>query len=363
MPPVWKRDNGAGSDFEDQYGGIYTPLYCPSANGGYQDTMAGCHRTYSFFVNISENLLTKAYKNRPKEGSVYLTAIQVVEYNSQGNNLIFPKVAKREPRKQLSDASKKAAEQFFNLFGRPESKFEQFYSGCINTTYMGERVCWAYNKLEFMDRHVTPLQAIRDGLEVIDDLPGLGFKTACPLNWEYTQKDCLEVLRPQEGSEMLKAEILPYEYKANTLRVKYSRWSFAVADEMAIMRLEPFREQDYTIVVRDELEFGIAKPKSIEYASPFQYRRGHERIMDVAYNVKGYCHKAVSIESDGPVYEVRDTLIVREGFTEWGYAKAMSIHEHTDKLEEVRIAQSRNDHRRFLGIDYEELEAEWGFDL
>ena len=86
IPPVWKRDNGAGNDFQNKYGkGDKNYLYCPSACYGYQDTMTHGIGGYNFFLTKSqkESLVLQAYKARTKIGGVYMSNISEVKYNPQ----------------------------------------------------------------------------------------------------------------------------------------------------------------------------------------------------------------------------------------------------------------------------------------
>ena len=116
MPPVWQRDNGSGTDFQSKYGGRYPRLlYCPSAEGGYQDTMNIGIGPYDFFHEVSvedkeedrKKPQMEAYLSRQKQATVYMTGYKDVCWNAQKWAFQSPKVRVLQQREYISDAAKK----------------------------------------------------------------------------------------------------------------------------------------------------------------------------------------------------------------------------------------------------------------
>lgn len=102
MPPVWNRNDGEGSDFQALYGkDDGSGLFCPSALGGYQDTLIeGYLGPYNFFqeFDFPEPNLVTVYKSREKIGGVYTCSLKDVVYNAQKVRYESPKLKRtRDP--------------------------------------------------------------------------------------------------------------------------------------------------------------------------------------------------------------------------------------------------------------------------
>jgi hypothetical protein len=139
IAPVWDRDNGGGRDFQQMYGGrFHTPLYCPSAGGGYQDTMTRGIGPYDFFEVVpSEDgdfsycfkmAVRKVYKNRPSQGGVYLCALREYRWNPQKFMFQYPSPPRRW-RGMISAHHRGQIEVLLGYLGYPRNRivFEDHY--------------------------------------------------------------------------------------------------------------------------------------------------------------------------------------------------------------------------------------------
>lgn len=157
MPPVWNRDNGAGNDFQYMYGGRYPKkLYCPSAKGGYQDTLTHGLGGYDCFVDVtakSKNLLMRAYTERSKFGGVYASPLTDVVYNPQKGEVKAPVVKLPSARPPVTELYRTGVTLIRNLFG-PVERFQQGSSADGGNGFFwkaGKR--FRYETLSVWDHH------------------------------------------------------------------------------------------------------------------------------------------------------------------------------------------------------------------
>lgn len=216
MPPVWNRDNGAGNDFQYAYGGRYSrKLYCPSAEGGYQDTLTHGQGGYDCFVDITaqnKSLLLKAYTKRSKFGGVYYSALTDVVYNPQKGEVTSSVVALPTARASISQKYRvfyAYCRKWFGATGFSENANgfffhvgENRYEVHTNSGYMpGPDVVDSYKVNGFLTEGHTP---------VFGHAPYLG----ASMNGDWTVfNDC-----PELG--FYKAIELPYKANNNSLTVK-----------------------------------------------------------------------------------------------------------------------------------------------
>ncbi len=109
FPPVWKREDGAGNDFESKYGGKWGGPGLYTSCEGYQDTLrTGIGGPYTFFVQPGGkgSLLREMYTARKKEGGVYLQTLAEGVYNPQDMSCRYPKEFEK-PHKYFSKPMRK----------------------------------------------------------------------------------------------------------------------------------------------------------------------------------------------------------------------------------------------------------------
>ena len=127
LAPTWQREDGEGANFEYRFGGRSKPMYCPSAEVGYQDTMTNGYGPYTFFKRLgieSGTWLKKAYLARPKQDNVYLCSLKDVDYNAQKAAFVVPNVADKSWRGFINEDQKKLAYLCLQYIGKPDSKFD-----------------------------------------------------------------------------------------------------------------------------------------------------------------------------------------------------------------------------------------------
>lgn len=211
MPPVWNRDNGAGNDFQSSYGGYYPrKLYCPSAQGGYQDTLTRGLGGYDCFNEVgskSSSLIKQAYLLRKKTGGAYKVPLIEVKYNPQKGGLVTPVDNNRPWRGVIDKRARYQIAQYIQVIGKPESKFilgTSWYNDNVECTLFGERVKFSSQEsgwsvksrwtLELLDHHCKLIEGVvnNDGskeMEVISDFPILGFYKAVELPYYNMSSD------------------------------------------------------------------------------------------------------------------------------------------------------------------------------
>jgi hypothetical protein len=200
MPPVWSRDNGAGNDFQNYFGGYYPrKLYCPSAQEGYQDTLTIGLGGYDCFKEVggkSSSLIKQAYLLRKKTGGAYKVPLVAVGYNPQKGGLVSPIDTDIPWRGIISDKRRENVDSYFLAIGKPESRFTFDEDNTIHCTLGGYRVKfahfnWGYPikskwQLELIDHHTMLVYGNyhQDGFKetiVYEDFPELGFWKAVDL--------------------------------------------------------------------------------------------------------------------------------------------------------------------------------------
>lgn len=282
MPPVWSRDNGAGNDFQSSYGGYYPrKLYCPSAQGGYQDTLTIGLGGYDCFKEVgskSSSLIKQAYLLRKKTGGAYKVPLVEVKYNPQKGGLVTPLDNNRPWRGVIDKRARYQIAQYIQVIGKPESKFihdTNWYHDNVECTLFGERVKFSSQEsgwsvksrwtLEFLDQHCKLIEGAvnNDGskeMEVISDFPILGFYKAVELPYSF------EELRSKGGwvKALVVRKVTPEAFALG----------WAEAEDVVVDYLRPDyysgRKTPMTIVRGDKEEYGVAQALKIPYS--FQYR-------------------------------------------------------------------------------------------
>lgn len=203
IPPVWNRDDGAGNDFQGKYGGYYhKKLFCPSALGGYQDTLTRGLGGYDCFKEVgskSTSLLMQAYLLRPKSKGAYKVPLLSVGYNPQKGGLIPPVVNDRPWRGIIDHRARAQMQAYLQYIGKPESRFvleDTWYHESVQCTLAGKRVKFVFDNLnwsvknkwnlELIDHHINLLSGVVNydnstEVEVNNDFPELGFWKAISL--------------------------------------------------------------------------------------------------------------------------------------------------------------------------------------
>ena len=191
MPAVWNRDNGGGRDFQSAYGGTYhTPLFCPSAAGGYQDTMTRGVGPYDFFEEVGvkqKSLLRKAYEERPIAAGAYTCSLKEHIWNPQKWCFQHPPLAK-EWRGLVDPLHRLQLDTIIGYLGYPKTKvlFED------NTAYYRESQDspWVYangNSLyaEVGNEWRLVIDTPGGNVWVFEDLPSMGFHRALENDDEF----------------------------------------------------------------------------------------------------------------------------------------------------------------------------------
>lgn len=132
IAPEWRRDDGAGISMEARYGGRYARLWCPSGQGGYQDTLHKGLGPYTFFKEVelrSQDILLESYKRRAMEiksrfsgeertYTVHHHPHKATSFNPQAGGLSVPKYHERGWRGSLSPAMQTALAKIFREWGK-----------------------------------------------------------------------------------------------------------------------------------------------------------------------------------------------------------------------------------------------------
>lgn len=123
IAPLWERENGEGRDFESRFGGAWDgePLYCPSAQDGYQDTLTRGEGPYTCFVKINTqigSLTRRAYEGRPKVEQTYLHSLSDVSYNPQKAELTYPSLDYKPWRGFVTEQDRECIRKIMSKLGR-----------------------------------------------------------------------------------------------------------------------------------------------------------------------------------------------------------------------------------------------------
>ena len=319
LAPTWQREDGEGSDFEYRFGGRSKPMYCPSAEVGYQDTMTNGYGPYTFFKRLgveSGTWLKKAYLARPKQDNVYLCSLKDVDYNSQKAAFVTPKVADKLWRGFISEGQKKLAYLCLQYIGKPDSKFD--FSG---STY--EVKLSINNKSIIIDSYGSDLFKVRYDHRIVvsmnhkyyltvesDGLIDLGFAKAVdadiPINKYgkvvvnrdgFSYPVNLPYIEPKSGKV-----VIPTQRYSTTYSTTYSPDSLGAGTDLSIF---PWA-------------VGVELPYKIESDS-----------FTVTRDIKGYYAKAVDLFTSQPfIREVIDNsyteLEVTKDMPEFGYLKSVN---------------------------------------
>jgi hypothetical protein len=252
MPTTWERRDGAGNDFQYQYGGLHEEkLYSPSSTSGYQDTCTQGAGPYDFMVPVAQHgsLIRRAFTARPKEGNVYLLPLAAVKYNPQTDKFTVPKVATRSARRPITE-SYRYVRSLAVSFGLTDFK----YVGQQGVGYGTPTIIYQAGSYKFyVYEGLMPCIALTDNkghlryctweegrLTVREDNLELGLVVSQSLPYEYNASErsltvsaeeywCPDVVRDYG---FMKAEELPYTHDSKELRVVSETGDFELAIEL-----------------------------------------------------------------------------------------------------------------------------------
>ena len=254
LAPTWQREDGEGANFEYRFGGRSKPMYCHSAELGYQDTMSNGYGPYTFFKRLgveSGTWTKKAYLARPKQDNVYLCSLKDVDYNAQKAAFVTPNVVDKPWRGFISEEQKELAYNAIQYIRMPDSKFD-------------------FSNSKYEVRFVINNKSI-----IIDSYGSSVFKvtydhrTAFSLshnNWLEVESNGLKDLG------FMVADQIPYSYNNKTLTVERTAYGFTRAVSADV----PINMQGHVVVNRD----GFNYPVSLPYVD----KRGHVVVSWQEYN-------------------------------------------------------------------------------
>jgi hypothetical protein len=339
LAPTWQREDGEGANFEYRFGGRSKPMYCPSAEVGYQDTMSNGYGPYTFFKRLgveSGTWTKKAYLARPKQDNVYLCSLKDVDYNAQKAAFVVPNVADKAWRGFITEDQRELAYTLIKYLGTPDSKFEFDLNNRVIAKYNNKsiRVFKGEYSIELVYDHnilfriPTTSYVHFQGIEVKQDMSELGF---------------------------YQAQELPYRYNNNTLTVDRTAYGFTTAVSADI----PINKDGNVVVNRDGFDLAVSLPRVNNKGIVIIYENvfGHYNVLSqeantdlsvfpwaaaielpytikgdtltVTQDVKGYYAKAVDLFTNKPfIREVIDNsyteLKVTKDMPEFGYLKPLS---------------------------------------
>lgn len=239
IAPVWNREDGAGNDFEEVYPGNCKPMFSPSSENGYQDTMTRKQGPYTFMKKAKSGVLVGAYEARKKEGGARKVSTKDVVFNPQ--NFSFrceePKFSARVP---LSAEQKKAATCLALLFGGYDKGSLQVDRWNLSVTKKGYTVqisegmsLWDCNVM-IQDGQFsrTLVQRRYDGVCVNFTAPELGFEEAVelPYGWE---SGAMVVNRDIPSLGFACAQNIPYKLTKDGLEVTTDCAGFMNAEDIS----------------------------------------------------------------------------------------------------------------------------------
>lgn len=254
LAPSWQREDGEGANFEYRFGGRSKPMYCHSAELGYQDSMSNGYGPYTFFKRLgveSGTWTKKAYLARPKQDNVYLCSLKDVDYNAQKAAFVTPNVVDKPWRGFISEEQKELAYNAIQYIRMPDSKFD-------------------FSNSKYEVRFVINNKSI-----IIDSYGSSVFKvtydhrTAFSLshnNWLEVESNGLKDLG------FMVADQIPYSYNNKTLTVERTAYGFTRAVSADV----PINMQGHVVVNRD----GFNYPVSLPYVD----KRGHVVVSWQEYN-------------------------------------------------------------------------------
>jgi hypothetical protein len=249
MPTTWERRDGAGNDFQYQYGGLHEEkLYSPSSTSGYQDTCTQGAGPYDFMVPVAQHgsLIRRAFTARPKEGNVYLLPLAAVKYNPQTDKFTVPKVATRSARRPITESYRYVRSLAVSL-GLTDFKYvgqQGVGYGTPTTIYQAGSYKFFVNKnlIQLTDDmgHTTYCEWEEGRLTVKEGNVELGLVISQSLPYDYNASErsltvsaeeywCPDVVRDYG---FMKAEELPYTHDSKELRVVSETGDFELAIEL-----------------------------------------------------------------------------------------------------------------------------------
>ena len=109
------------------------PLYCPSAEYGYNDTLAKKleQNMYQYIDSSAKSIIWEAYEQRPRQGGVYTHSLKENTYNPQNAKFrSFP--PERKWRGFLGYNQRALIEAWISIFGYPQERFETSELHCTS---------------------------------------------------------------------------------------------------------------------------------------------------------------------------------------------------------------------------------------
>jgi len=277
IPPVWKRDDGAGNDFQYKYGkGDKDFLYCPSACYGYQDTMNSGIGGYNFFVTKSEkeSLTLQAYKARTKIGGVYMNSLTEVTYNPQKG--ISAPIVELPHWNAWDEKDQKFFAGFYDLFGlRPKNTRKEIYEdgqrdwyfevnginyvAAFYKEYSKKEERFGFSYLKDLTNHKTIIYRedcfeefnLKEGY-VLKDYPNLGYQKAVYIPYTISYNE--------EYNGRLLTVVSNSLYKEGFLCASYyQEWYIKDEESLEILR-----------VTEEQVEAGFCPAWPLKYLGYFQ---------------------------------------------------------------------------------------------
>ena len=315
LAPTWQREDGEGANFEYRFGGRSKPMYCPSAEVGYQDTMTNGYGPYTFFKRLgveSGTWTKKAYLARPKQDNVYLCSLKDVDYNAQKAAFVVPNVADKSWRGFITEDQRELAYTLIKYLGMPDSKFE---------FELNNRVIAKYNN--------KSIRVFKDeySIEIVYD-HNILFRIPTT---SYVHFQGIEVKQEMSELGFYKAQEFPYRYRDNTLTVDRTAYGFTTAVSADI----PINKDGNVVVNRDGFDLAVSLPRVNNKGIVIIYENlfGHYNALSQEANTDlSVFPWAAAIELP---YNIKgDTLTVTQDVKGY-YAKAVDLFTSQPFIREV----------------------------
>ncbi len=336
LAPSWQREDGEGANFEYRFGGRSKPMYCHSAELGYQDTMSNGYGPYTFFKRLgveSGTWTKKAYLARPKQDNVYLCSLKGVDYNAQKAAFVTPNVVDKAWRGFITPDQKSTAYNLIKYLGMPYSKFEFDSNNQVLAKYCNKSIkaYKSHHSTQFNYDHRTFLDISTNKTEVYFTLEELGFYLPEQIPYSYSNSNnTLTVDRTAYGFTKAVSADIPINKQGNVV-VNRDGFNYPIS-------LPYVDKQGHVVISWREYnsEYGALSNKANTDLSLLPWAEAIEipytikgDTLTVTRDIEGYFAPAVDLYKNQPfIREVIDNsyteLKVTKDMPEFGYLKPLN---------------------------------------
>ncbi len=340
-----------------------TPLWCPSATDGYQDTLTQGEGPYTCFYSVSEedSILERAYKRRPKSGGVYEVPLSATTYNAQKDSVVVSARPQKSWRGVLSATHRVVLEKLVFTLGKYDSMRITGDRGFVSYKGREYEITWTRSPsvhIYLLDRSLPIIEIdVKDGvtkIEIHKSLESIGFVApdALPLvrvgdQWKvrvdvpdlYAVADInpvFEAIQIVDGEKTVAKDLRDYGYlraeviptlEDGIVYVNRFPTSEPVGPWAEAVDLPYIQGENGVLVVEKEVgEFCPAVPLS--WIDDFLYSDGNGRLT-VVETLDGYCYRAVRLKGNAPIEWVwgqsSNFRVVVKSYPEEGFLIAVAL--------------------------------------